>query len=471
MKKIFLSVLLISTLQFFGQDCNCLKSINFLENQYEQNLASYQHQVVEYKRQNEYLLHKESINKLAKKINTPKNCIGLVAKYISFFRDEHLSIDYNYDFYKFKSLNDTIIINETFFRETSLQESENKSLDSQLEGIWYFQDGSFAIKIIPNKDFNREWAAIMIQDYSPFWFKGQIKMEFSRNESGQLNCLYWRNKRTPKYMQVNLTDSIMYLGRDFKFYKTIEKAQSKKSTLTNEFQFKQLSDSTTYIRIPSFGIENYKIIDSLVSNNLGAINKSPNLIIDLRGNGGGGDRSYKSLLPLIFDTKIVPNPYTASVWGSIDNFKYYDDTKFDIAETKQDSVDEINYVEKLRVDIGKFQPIKFTTDMLDLVYNNPQKVVLLTNKKCGSTTEGFTMVAKESRKVIQMGENTAGMVSYGDWRPIEIPELPIFVSCTTKKMVFFNNQDIESIGIKPDILLNPENENDWIEEAQKYLKK
>ncbi len=471
MSKFLTLLLVILTSHSFGQTCDCLKSIQFLEMEYEQNLASYQHQVIQYKRQAQYQQHKNLINQTAKIITTTKDCIGLVAKYQSFFRDQHLFIEYKEDFYKFKSLKDTELVTQTFINDTKLTDSKSKSINKKLEGKWYFQDGSFSVNIIPNKRFNREWAAILTEDNSPLWFKGQIKMEFSKNIDGTLNCIYWRSIRIPKYMKAILTDSALFIGKEFKFYRTKEQALTQKSTLANDFQFMKLSDKTTYLRIPSFNIEKYKLIDSLVESNLKTIEKSPNLIIDLRDNGGGGDRSYKALLPLVFDTTIIPDPITASVWVSKDNFKYYDTTKFNGTETKQDSLDEIKYVERLRPYIGKFEPIKFSKDTLDLVYYYPKKIALLTNRWCGSTTEGFIIIAKESNKIIQFGEHTGGMVSYGDWRKIEIPGLPIWVTCTTKKMTFFNKQDIESIGIKPHIRLDPTNENNWIIEVQKQLEK
>ena len=469
MKFLLTIIWLISTLFTSGQPCDCLKALNFLEIEYEQNLASYQHQVVQYKRVAEYEKYKNSINLIAAKISDTRNCVGLVSRYQAFFRDEHLFVNYKEDFYKFSSLNDSDIIANTFKNEQRLLNKISQTTDKKLEGIWYFQDGSFAVNIIASKGVNREWAAVMEADFSPFWFKGQIKMEFIKDENNELNCIYWRGKRTPKYMKTTLTDSVLCIGREFKFYRNKKQVLSEKSKLRKDFEFEQLSISTNYLRIPSFDLENFKLIDSLVARNLGEIEKAPNLIIDLRDNGGGGDHSYKALLPLIFDSKIIRDPITASVWVSENNFKYYDSTKFDIAETKVDSINEINYVEKLRPYIGNFQPIVFVNDTLKLVYPYPKKIVLLTNRWCGSSTEGFVMLAKESKKVIQMGENTGGMVSYGDWRRIELPELPIWVTCTTKKMTFFNGQDIESIGITPNILFDATNENKWIEQVQKYL--
>ena len=320
--KVYLTIIfLIITLISFGQTCDCEKSLKYLENEYELNLASYQHQVIQYNRQTEYKNYKSSINSLAKKINNIKDCIGLVSKYQAFFRDEHLFIDYNEGFYNFQSLKDTALIKQAFLKDNVIVSNNTKSSFKKLEGIWYFQDGKFSVNIISNVSFNREFAAIYVNDYSPFWFKGQIKMEFSIDKDKTINCIYWRGKRTPKYMKATIKDSVLSIGKEFKFYRNKEQALTQKSTLSNDFEFKQLDDKTTYLRIPSFDVSEAKLIDSLVKANLKKIKNSPNLIIDIRENGGGGDRSYQPLLPLIFDTKVIPNAYTASVWVSKGNLQ------------------------------------------------------------------------------------------------------------------------------------------------------
>ena len=470
MKQLLAFILLNSCISVQAQNCDCLTAVKSLEKAYEANLASYQHQVVEYDRKYDYQVHKKAINEIAKRITATKDCIGLVAKYQSFFRDEHLFIAYKEGYYPYQSVTDTLSIKQAFAKEERLSNPPDyESIDKRIEGRWYFQDASFAVDIIPHAGINSEWAAILVTDNPPFWFRGQIKMELMRDAESHLNALYWRNSRSPKYFNVSINDSILELGKQFKFYRTKEKALFAKSKLSDTLSFKQLSEKTTYLRIPDFDGSLGDTIDSLVENNLTAIQQSPNLIIDVRNNGGGSDRSFRALLPLIFQNRIIPDPYTASVWVSPENLHYYDSTKYEYAETAADSAEGVAYVAALQKQAGKFEPILFSTDTLDFTYDYPQKIGIITNRKCASTTEGLVLLANESKKVIQFGENTSGTVSYGDWREIFLPGLPIWVSCTTKKMTFFNGKDIEQIGVEPKVKLNPEQENTWIEQVQYEL--
>ena len=74
MKYYFLIVLLtLTTLsKIFGQECDCLKNITLLQQKIEDNQASYQHQVIEQKKLNEYLLFRTDINSKAKTMTSPK---------------------------------------------------------------------------------------------------------------------------------------------------------------------------------------------------------------------------------------------------------------------------------------------------------------------------------------------------------------------------------------------------------------
>jgi C-terminal processing protease CtpA/Prc len=93
------------------------------------------------------------------------------------------------------------------------------------------------------------------------------------------------------------------------------------------------------------------------------------------------------------------------------------------------------------------------------------------NRNTASTAEGFILQASKSKKVQTYGENSAGAVSYGDWMPIELSDLNIWVAITTKKMIFKSNEDFECIGISPDIDLIIRNENDWIEIILKQMER
>lgn len=459
MKYYFLIVLLTLTTssKIFGQECDCLKNIILLQQKIEDNQASYQHQVIEQKRLNEYLLFRTDINSKAKTIATKKSCIGLVSLYLSFFRDEHSFISYEDNY--------APIPNKIL---TPNRKRNYKPLP--FEGIWYFQDGSFSIDIFQAKNSTGEWAGVIKNDNSKSWKKGQMKIELISDVNGSFSCIYWRQNLIPKSLNVTYSDSSLQFGRNLLFYRQKPEEQENPNA-TQKLYFEALSEKTNYLRIPSFDLSFKNKIDSLIIKNRLAITSKENLIIDLRNNGGGGFGAFQSILPYVLDTNLTEAPYYGSVWVSDENYAYYDRTKYEYTETKQDSIDELKYVEFLKANIGRFTPIERSTDTIQLERNSPLNIAIVFNRNTASSAEGFILQASNSKKVKTYGENSAGAVSYGDWMPVELPDLNIWVAITTKKMIFKSNEDFESIGISPDKDLNYTNENEWLKIILKQMEK
>jgi hypothetical protein len=459
MKYYFLIVLLTLTTssKILGQECDCLKNINLLQQKLEDNQASYQHQVIELKKLDDYANFKTIINNKAVKILTKEDCIGLVSLYLSFFRDEHSFISYTDKYTPQKNI---------------IVKSKRKRSDitTPFDGLWYFQDGNFSINVIPVKTNFGDWIAVINENKSKSWKRGQLKIEFFKTQNGTIKCIYWSQNLIPKTLNVTYSDSSLQIGRNLVFFRQKPEEQENSNASQNLY-FESLSEKTNYLRIPSFDLSFKNKIDSLIIKNRLAITSKENLIIDLRNNGGGGFDTFQPLLPYVLDTNLTEAPYNGAVWVSNENYAYYDRTKYEYTETKQDSIDELKYVEFLKANIGRFTPIERSTDTIQLERNSPLNIAIVFNRNTASTAEGFILQASKSKKVKTYGENSAGAVSYGDWMPVELTDLNIWVAITTKKMVFKSNEDVESIGISPDKDLKYTNENNWLKIILEQMEK
>ena len=63
--------------------------------------------------------------------------------------------------------------------------------------------------------------------------------------------------------------------------------------------FRRIDGDTVLISIPSFLPENYEAINNLIQEQHEVLTNTPNLILDLRGYGGGSDECFNSLLPYV----------------------------------------------------------------------------------------------------------------------------------------------------------------------------
>ena len=287
--------------------------------------------------------------------------------------------------------------------------------------------------------------------------KGDLKIEFYQNQQKELYAVYWSFGQLPSVFKVELTEDTLRLGRSLVFYKDKSKLNSVSNyKVENSTFFQELSTETNYLRIHSFDYGN-----------------NENLIIDVRNNGGGSDLSYYPLLPYIMDKTTYQSPIAAtSIWVSKDNFQdYYNERYLYDVTTKQDSIDADYEIEELRKHIGKFEPYTKSTSSIDQLEELPRKVSIIQNRNVASSSEGFILTAHQSENVKTFGENTGGFVAYGEWRKLEIPNFPAWISMTQKKMIFHDDLDFEMIGIEADIKLNPDDESNWIETVKSEIER
>lgn len=477
--KILVLLLTVTFAQktFSQNQCNCSENIDFVAKQIEENSASFANQVIEYDRFSEYNKHKKHIQIIAKQIKTQKECLGIIQYYLSFLRDAHQKLYLTNDYYPFKSFNDSIDVKK-FINGNVDNFPIKKMVTKGILGNWHYKDGTYSVQIQKNSQNGRKFVGVLldtIRNNNQFLGnKGDLKIEIYKNYKDELYAVYWSFGQQPSSYKVEYNDDVLKLGRSLIFYRDNSKTKtSNQYKIPDSTYFEELSYQTNYLRINTFDFENKKNIDSILINKREKILSKDNLIIDVRNNGGGSDLSYYPLLPYIMDKKIYQNPIAASsIWVSKDNFQdYYNERYLYDVKTKQDSINADNEIEELRKYIGKFEPYEKTTSTVDSLLPFPKKVYVIQNRWDASSTEGFILTAKQSEKVKTFGENTGGFVSYGEWRKLDIPNLPAWISLTQKKMIFYDDSDFEMIGIKPEIELNPDEERNWIEIVKQEIEK
>jgi hypothetical protein len=230
------------------------------------------------------------------------------------------------------------------------------------------------------------------------------------------------------------------------------------------FNLYNVDDSTLLFSIPNFQADNKKIIDSLIKTNKNKLLKTPYLIIDLRNNGGGSDGSWQEIIPYIYTNpiKILGNDLLAS-----------DET---ISE-----YDELYHWDKRYQQQRKqlLDTLKKKTERLTLRYHdsylkvdsvtpNPKRVAILINENCVSSGEAFLLSAKQSMKVILMGQPSSGVLDYSNVICVQCPSFAFKLVYPTTRAHWLPEYSVDREKIKPDIYL--EYNQDWIKSAIKILK-
>lgn len=448
----------------FAQSCNCPDELLYVKSKIETNYAGFKDKVTPRSRV-AYEKHTQIFLAQSKTITKPEYCVYLISNWLRFFKDRHIQINRN-------RLSEEI---EKVQLQKRLQGAESIILsatqlaslkkDQPVQGIYWSADSVYKIAVVSSKNNFRDFAGVVLASRLPSWKPGQVMLELKLNKKQDtLTGLAYSNFHIPEAVSFPVTqNSIDNWQREGK-QRTITE-----QVIKEEVASKSLSAQTFYIKISSFNERNASFIDSLFKSNQSVLQTTPNLILDIRNNGGGADFTYQPIIPYLYTDTI--RDIGADVLATEDNINGWN-ALLKLNNIPADEKTSIaNRVEQMKLHKDSIITLSKTKN---ITFNNirlfPKKVVILINGKCGSTTEEFLLTAVQSSKVTLMGEHTVGVLDYSNIRGADFKGLPYMLYWATSRSRRLDiGKGIDNVGIKPAILLKS-NEN-WIEAAQKYLEK
>ena len=469
MKKILLLACLFYGRGAFAQTCSCSDVLGELIRKTESDYAGYIHKVNE-KDSTAYVRLKKQLGGQAAN-TTFKACYGLMERYVEFFHDGHLYVG------EFPAKQPDSLINtvERYTVPADFEPSlaKNTHCDS-IEGIWRTADN---VQLAIVKTGKNLFAGVIQKTGAPRWEPGMVKMEIEKTGSNKYNVAYYRNDFARVHFSgEQISKNTIFAFGVYRFAKVfpanpeaayIDPTDPQLPTL------RALSKNTVLLTIPSALIDG-AVLNGLLTKNQALIESSPNLIIDVRSNGGGNyiwGGVYE-----IANTLVKEKPKTSAgddflLLASEDDARYiynlgsYYRKKKDSAAIKYYD----NLVARIRSNSGKITGFSFYRSGPDTstrkVYPNPKRIAVIMDKAVASAGEAFILGLKEtSDKVTLYGANTFGMIDYMNVNTLPIGDktcdwyyfgYPTFFAKDIK------TKPLNPTGIKPDIYV-PANTPDWI---------
>lgn len=444
-----------------SKTCNCERVFLTVKNHIEANYAGFNDKVNNSTRKN-YKEFSEKILAMSRnQVEKSSYCVYLLNEWISFFKDRHIQIRSSTDASQYqisKSKIDEEIV------PLSKKQLEQLKSSKGIEGLYKSKDGSFEIAIIENVNSFRKYIGVILSSTSRFWVKGQVILELKQISNSELIGIHYSENRTPKTVVLNLKNNL--IGD---WVKCNYQEPKKKELISSEKKIwsKLLSEETLYVKIGSFNQRNSKEIELLFNGENSLVKRVPNLIIDIRDNGGGADFSYEAILPYLYTKPIkvigadvLSTKANISGWAKLLNME-------DIPKDELSLISD--YIRRMKQNEGKLisiiddEIISFEKPAL-----YPKKIGILINSRCASTAEQFLLACKQSDKIVLFGEGTSGVLDYANMRTFDInlDNYTLFYA-TSRSRRLNVKQGIDNIGINPDIFLT--NKQDWIKEALFYL--
>ncbi len=461
MKKITLIILLTLPIFVKAQNCDCEKNFQWVKKTFEENDAGFTY-VIEQKGMKAYEQHNQNFTKKAKDIKDLTICTQALNEWLHFFRSGHIGIqilpsqntdnpqskkDIIKQFEDWKKLD----INIHEFKTYLAGKTKN-----DFEGIWLSAPYEIGIKKV-----NDKYLGFIIKSDGIYWKKGQIKLEIDNNSA----TFYMRDHSAHKFDNVKLIGEnfieIGFINLTRKYPKPTKNdpilASYIKAMKAQKPYFEKINKTTTLLRIPSFEWQAKHDIDKIISANKKAILNTPNLIIDLRNNGGGSDNSFMELLPILY-TNPIRTQGIEFLSTPLNNKSYLDilNGKYGKISTEQEAEIQKIY-NKLNKHLGEFvNPFedKIIITKYDTIYRYPQNIGIIINEFNGSTTEQFLLAAKQSKKVKLFGTTTAGILDISNMYFVTSPCGKFQLAYCLSKSKRIPDMAIDSKGIQPDYYID-----------------
>ncbi len=456
-----------------AQDCDCLSEFRFVKQFIEKNHGGFYTNI----RSKEEPNYKAFTVELEKKIDKdPSNarCIVYLKQYIRYLKDHHSNI-----------IAAVTPVNEndpaqldSFLHSQRYLGRERIPIDSTaflsylagktdgIEGIYSTADSTYIVALVKNQTPDRDYAAVILRSKAKTWDKGQVKFELKRLNDSLYELISYLRNHTADYEQLKTIFGNPVLNGWKKLFPVPDHTNPVQQISTALIDFRVLDAQTCMVSIRSFSAARSRQLDSAYRAIVPEIKKYPNLIIDVRNNGGGSDANYYALMPLLYTNPIIGD--VVDIYNTPDNRKAYADYDSSLKAKGNGPVFTNNLARvKNRTDytLVPMGTGRADTSVYQPMRPSPKQVAILYNRVCASACESLLFEALYSSKTILVGENSGGYTGYGNVMSIKTPCGNTLNWTTT---VYRKQQAYEFTGITPHYRI-PESEGDWVAYTQKLL--
>lgn len=337
---------------------------------------------------------------------------------------------------------------------------ENRARLDPAEGIYDASGAQYHMAVI-RRPGERGLTAVVLGADSVWWVPGQIKARIEPAGEGRYTSRFLLRDHSEQAWPVVLRRNVLWFGtgaarwvRSWPAAPGDLDVEAFGRTQNSDVRFQRLSDSTVLLQLPSMDPTYRARFDSVVQANRDVILRTPNLIVDVRGNGGGADATYQPLLPLMYTDSIrSAGIQVLSTALNIANFQgFAADTL--LPASSREWAGEV--AATLRRHPGTLvQVADSSVDAFDTVYPFPRRVAMLVDEGCGSSCEQLVLAARQSRKVTLYGQNTAGVLDYANVSDAQTVCPVLQVRWATSRSSRLPAEPVDPDGIAPHVRLDP----------------
>ena len=347
-------------------------------------------------------------------------CFFVLRDFVDWFHDPHLFLFENAALDSRETTRRAAAVERRAVTEEIARDylrSHSSTLDP-IEGIWY--DRGLRVAILPDSSRGRDaFVALLLASDTTIWPEGAVRARITRRAVNQYDVLLLErnyalvHRRAKIYRHVLLRLSPGIWGKAF----PVPVADSGTLDPLDPHRPVVYRRNATFVfAIPSHN--GFKgVLDSLVLANRDALAHADRMIVDLRGNEGGGSGMTESLEPFITLKQDRPMPFStdgALMLSSDDQIAY---ARRSFGPETTAFVHSL--VERLKAHPGELVPLtdpsspREPMDPRDwVVASGPRAIGVLVDHGTVSASEVLVLTALRSPRATVFGEPTEGALDY-----------------------------------------------------------
>ncbi|HEX8641503.1 MAG TPA: S41 family peptidase [Allosphingosinicella sp.] len=347
-----------------------------------------------------------------------------------------------------------------------------------VEGIWRIAGDRYRVGVLRTGDGTGRFAAVILTTAADNWRPGQVKAELARRADGGFDMVFRAGDHSENPVEGRLVaDGDVLMVPDWgpwarEWPAPVDPEAAARLFPSAELFLRRLSPRTLWLRIPDFNDNRAAPLRRLIEAHRGELASTPNLIIDLRDNGGGSDYVYAPLVPLLYTRPIVT--IGMELRASPDNIAMREQVAERIRAEAADNAAAIDAQNRLmRERLGQYvnpDPRPFEIERHATVLPFPRRVAVLIDG-AASTGEQFLLLARQSRKTTLFGQrNSAGVLDFANVVGMPAPSGRYALQWATSRSLRLPEDPVDPDGIPPDIRI-PDEIRDPVRYAAAWLER
>lgn len=409
-------------------------------------------------------LYDELLREAKKEKYQNYHCARLLESYITAYEDKHTHVNYLGLRHLLKKISEeeknnlfTLVAEKIPMEERSIKEYLKESTDP-LEGI-YTNKGDTCV-VLENKTNMRDYVGVMLNTDKKYWNRGEVKFELKRNSKNQYDYFFYDAFHSLESRR----DIAVNEKKIDSWVKIFPETEGSKEQRNKSSYIQKYADNTLYLQLPTFERTYKSVIDNFLKENKEKLQETPNLILDLRGNGGGTDGTFSEIIPYLYTNPVVRKG--VEFYCSRNTIE-----KFEELLEEEESPFLRKLIERMKANEGGFMPLQDREEVameFDTVFPYPKNIYIIVDRHCASSAEEFILIAKQSSKTKILGENTSGCLDFSNvvqfspkddaWWNLD------YASSVSKRLP---DNPVDEKGIAPDIYL--QTGTNWLDKVYELI--